>query len=136
MILERRIESRFSNTYCLDPIHSSRAHFGTCRSAGTVYLSKLNGERAASPGVQSAGNSSRSSRPGDQNRKTHGFAPCESLQERPEITRKAYILNIYSRFSRISYRRSFYRVAYPLACLILKSYNNALRFALITLSYI
>jgi len=43
-IFARRIELRFSNTYCLDLIPGSRTHSGTRRGAGTVYLSKLSGE--------------------------------------------------------------------------------------------
>lgn len=97
MIFDRRIELRFTNTYCLDPIPSSRAHSGTRRGAGAVYLSKLSGETTP-PGTQSPDNSSQSLRPADQNRKTRDRL-VQITPEWLEIRESVYTLNIYPSFS-------------------------------------
>lgn len=69
------IELRFTNTYCLETPPRSPGSEGAFRNtpqpvAGISF--EIEWWNAASPGAQSAGNSSRWSRPAGQNRKTHG----------------------------------------------------------------
>lgn len=99
MILERRIQSRFTNMYCLDPVHSSRAHSGTRRSVGAVYLSKLSGEaRGLLPGCNRPiihhGRCDQLTRIA----KRAGLLRANRSRSDRRLQGSAYILNIYPAF--------------------------------------